>query len=271
MITLSYSEFAADGGEFDDGSWERGVGERLCERAHVVSHLEFLALKNASTLICSTNLILRWMVKERERIFIGEYESASVAYQNISRSWACVLKRSSSTIRLFVFLYLVYSTRCSLFWFLFTLCFTFSTPHISHENRLLLRPAGIGLGGDSQTRMVATVWRHVELRTDSLTGRIYKPLHPFRWGVIFSTPSLAHSLRFLNLTDYNGIYSFGSDSSSALCSCFPPQCSASQSRSGKCFGPSLISLLHAIDLTHSILLVTFTTHLNHDNMFRDFW
>ena len=132
MITLSYSEFAADGGEFDDGSWERGVSERLCERAHVVSHLEFLALKNASTLICSTKLILRWMVKERERIFIGEYESASVAYQNISRSWACVLKRSSSTIRLFVFLYLVYSTRCSLFWFLFTLRFTFSTPHISH-------------------------------------------------------------------------------------------------------------------------------------------
>ena len=123
----------------------------------------------------------------------------------------------------------------------------------------------------AKMRMVATVWRHVELRTDSLTGRIYKPLHPFRWGVIFSTPSLAHSLRFLNLTDYNGIYSFGSDSSSALCSCFPPQCSASQSRSGKCFGPSLISLLHAIDLTHSILLVTFTTHLNHDNMFRDFW
>ena len=28
----------------------------------------------------------RWMVTERGRIFIGEYESASVAYQNISRS-----------------------------------------------------------------------------------------------------------------------------------------------------------------------------------------
>ena len=34
-------------------------------------------------------LILRWtryMVKERERIFVRQYESASVAYQNISRS-----------------------------------------------------------------------------------------------------------------------------------------------------------------------------------------
>ncbi len=28
----------------------------------------------------------RWMVKERNRIFVPEYESASIAYQNISRS-----------------------------------------------------------------------------------------------------------------------------------------------------------------------------------------
>ncbi|KAI0075024.1 MRG-domain-containing protein [Panus rudis PR-1116 ss-1] len=32
------------------------------------------------------NELMVWMVKERERLFIREYESASVAYQNISRS-----------------------------------------------------------------------------------------------------------------------------------------------------------------------------------------
>ncbi|KAI0740407.1 MRG-domain-containing protein [Earliella scabrosa] len=32
------------------------------------------------------NELLQWMVKERHRIFVPEYESASIAYQNISRS-----------------------------------------------------------------------------------------------------------------------------------------------------------------------------------------
>ncbi|KAM5530452.1 hypothetical protein V8D89_015892 [Ganoderma adspersum] len=32
------------------------------------------------------NELLQWMVKERNRIFVPEYESASIAYQNISRS-----------------------------------------------------------------------------------------------------------------------------------------------------------------------------------------
>ncbi|KAI0363705.1 MRG-domain-containing protein [Pilatotrama ljubarskyi] len=32
------------------------------------------------------NELLQWMVKEKDRIFVPEYESASIAYQNISRS-----------------------------------------------------------------------------------------------------------------------------------------------------------------------------------------
>ena len=35
---------------------------------------------------CDAHEYVRWMVKEKDRIFVKEYENASLQYQNISRT-----------------------------------------------------------------------------------------------------------------------------------------------------------------------------------------
>lgn len=78
-VTGPFSEFTANGCQLDDGCGEHRVGERLCERA-------------AHVCVCFSSSHADWLTKdsflvlERERLFLAEYQSASLQYQNISRS-----------------------------------------------------------------------------------------------------------------------------------------------------------------------------------------
>jgi len=81
FLTDCSSEFATDGGRLDDGWGEHRVGERLCERAALV--------RACLSLSCPHRLAQkehRFLVTERDRLFLPEYQSASLQYQNISRS-----------------------------------------------------------------------------------------------------------------------------------------------------------------------------------------
>ena len=75
------SESAAYGGELVDGRGVGGAGEGLCERAAAV-RFDY-TVENTSQINLYSD---RFMIKERERLFQREYESASMQYQNISRS-----------------------------------------------------------------------------------------------------------------------------------------------------------------------------------------
>ena len=76
------SELAADGRKLVDGWGERRLAAGLRERTVAVRVVDLP--NNASS--PADQRCYRWMVKERHRIFVPEYESASIAYQNISRS-----------------------------------------------------------------------------------------------------------------------------------------------------------------------------------------
>jgi len=75
---LLLSESTADGRQFYYGCRERWTGKGLCQRVDDVCCFTFLVL--------FADVRRRFMANDRSRLFLTEYESSSLQYQNISRS-----------------------------------------------------------------------------------------------------------------------------------------------------------------------------------------
>jgi len=79
-LSMCRSEPSTNSSHVYDGPGIGELGSRLCERTVCVSTVLKLRLCPDSWYSS------RWMVQERDRLFVRQYESASLQYQNISRS-----------------------------------------------------------------------------------------------------------------------------------------------------------------------------------------